>query len=230
MRPFAALAIALSLIAATAQAAEEERRTLTVTGTGEVSAAPDMANVDLGVTSQADTARAALDANTAAMNEVMQALKDLGIAEKDIRTSGFNVQPRYRHDPQRPQSPEITGYEVSNTVHVSVRALAGLGRLLDTVVSRGSNTINGLSFGFADRERIVDEARRAAGADARRKAELFAEGLGVRLGPIVAVSEAGGGQGPVPVFARTMAMEAAVPIATGEQTVSASVTVSWRID
>lgn len=227
---FALIAAVLLLPAAASAADEPQRRTLTLTGTGEVTAAPDLATVDIGVVSDADTARAALDANTEAMARVMRSFAELGIDDKDLQTQGFNVEPRYHYDPKNEQPPRLVGYRVSNTVHVKVRDLGGLGGVLDTVVTEGSNEIRGLAFGFADPDSLLDEARRLAGADARRKAGIYAEGLGVRLGRIVEVSEAGNVPRPMPVMMRAAAMEARdVPVAAGEQSVSASVNVTWEI-
>ena len=232
MRPalFFLAALAMVLVPQIASA-EDDRRKLTLTGTGEVSAAPDMANIDLGVVSDGPSARAALDANTAAMNQVMDVIGELGIAPKDVQTSGFSVQPRYFRDPKQRAAPKVVGYHVSNTVHVTVRDLSGLGRVLDQVVTGGSNTINRLAFSFSKPDELMDEARKKAGADARRKAELYAEGLGVKLGPIIEVHETGGGPQPRPMMMRAAAMEASdVPIATGEQQVRASLNVTWELD
>ena len=232
MRPATILLAALAIVfTAQMASADDDRRKLTLTGTGEVSAAPDIATIDLGVVSDGKTARAALDANTAAMKVVMDVIEGLDIAAKDVQTSGFSVQPRYFHDPKQRAAPKVVGYQVNNTVHVTVRALSGLGRVLDQVVTGGSNTINRLAFSFSKPEQLMDEARKKAGADARRKAALYAEGLGIELGPIIEVHEAGGGPQPRPMRMRAAAMEASdVPISAGEQAVSSSLNVTWEID
>ena len=234
-RPAAALFLILAASlaigsATTAKASDAQRRTLTVTGHGEVSAAPDMATIDIGVVSDGDTARAALDENTAAMARIMEVVGSSEIKDKDVQTSGFRVQPRTFHDPRQHEPPRVSGYRVSNTVHVRVRDLARLGAVLDAVVTGGSNSIRGLVLSFSDPSSLMDEARRKAGADARHKAELYAQGLGIELKEIVSVSEAGGGPAPMPMMMRAAAMEAAdVPIAAGEQAVSASLSVTWEI-
>jgi hypothetical protein len=123
------------------------------------------------------------------------------------------------------------GYQVNNTVHVAVRRLDSLGRVLDQVVSGGSNTVERLAFSFSEPDRLMDEARSAAGADAKRKAELFAASLGVKLGRIISVVEADAGRTPMPMMMRAQSFEAAdVPIAAGEQAVAASVSVTWEIE
>jgi len=233
MRHAIVLAVAVIIavtLAPRGAGAEEIQRTLSLTGTGEVSAPPDIATIDLGVVSEAATARAALDANTGAMNRVMAVIGEHGIAASDVQTSGFSVQPRYVHDPENRVPPRVVGYQVNNTVHVTVRELDRLGRVLDAVVTGGSNTIQRLAFSFSDPASLLDEAHRKAGADARHRAELLAEGLGVRLGRIVQISEAGG-RPPQPYLIRAEAMMSAdVPIAAGEQAVSAGVSVTWEIE
>src|SRR5690606_36041629 len=129
------------------------------------------------------TAREALDANTAAMAELIAALKAEGIEARDIQTSGFSVNPNYVYSDARDEHgytlpPKINGYQVSNTVSVAVRDLGELGSILDKSVTVGANTINGVSFSVADPSELYNEARRAAFADARDKAALYANAAG----------------------------------------------------
>jgi len=220
----------LPLLAAPAAAADEPVRRMTVTGTGEVSGRPDMADVTVGVETDAETARAGLDANNAAMTRVMAAMADLGIAEKDLQTSGFSINPRYEQKPNSNEPPRLVGYQVRNQLHVAVRDLDKLGQVLDAAVTQGSNRIDGLAFGFAAPESMLDEARKRAVADARRKAQIYAEGLDLKLGSILSVDEAGGGGPPRPMFARALAAAPAVPIAAGESTLQVQVNVVWQIE
>ena len=225
----ACLSLAFSL-AAQPLAAQEPgpQRGLTVVGTGEVRAKPDLAVVRLGVVSQAATARAALDANNEAMAALLGALERQQIAERDVQTSQFVVQPRYQHDPEGRDPPRIDGYEVSNQVAVTVRDLDRLGEVLDEAVSVGSNNILGVEFGLADPEPRRDEARRLAVEDARRKAEIYAEAAGLALGPVRSISEEVRPGPPQPVY-RMATAEASVPIAEGEQAITIEVTVNWDI-
>jgi uncharacterized protein YggE len=227
-------AIALLLaagLAAPAAAQDTVRRTITLSGIGETMAGPDLARVTSGVQSEAKTAREALTANNRAMTAVIDGLKQAGIADKDIQTSNFSVGPRYEYPPNA--RPVLVGYQVSNTVTVTVRDLAKIGELLDRIVTLGSNTINGIGFSIDDPEKLEDEARRLALADARRKAELYAAAGGFRLGRILTVAESsrGGPQPPVP-FMRAAKMDAAesVPIQGGEQSVAIQVSVTWEIE
>ncbi len=205
-------------------------------GTGEVTAGPDMAHITSGVTTQAETAREALDANNAAMSNLVDVLTEAGIAERDIQTSNFTVQPQYVHSDERDadgftRPPRISGYQVSNSVTVRVRELDDLGAVLDQAVTVGANTINNVSFDLSDPGDVLDEARRMALEDATRKAELYAEAAGVSLGRILNISERTG-QPPRPMM-RDMAVEAAyqsaVPVQSGELTHSVSVDARWAI-
>ena len=232
-----ALAI-LSWPSVPAVAADTAKRTITVTGQGSVTAAPDIAVVTLGVLTQARTAREALSRNTSAMQELMKTLTDQGIAEKDLQTSNFSVQPRYVY-PKRQSSgeqkpPRIVGYTVSNQLTGIVRDLDRLGETLDAAVSTGSNQIQGLQFSIEKPAPLRDQARKLAVERALAKAKLLTEAAGVVLGQILTINESGGSRPPVPVArARAFAAEAAsapVPVARGEQEVSAQVTITWMLN
>ncbi|MFL1874238.1 SIMPL domain-containing protein, partial [Hansschlegelia beijingensis] len=191
MRRALALAIALAALPLAAHAEGERREpSVSVVGEGSVSAVPDLAMVTSGVVSRAPTAAAALKANAAAMTKVMAALKDAGVEERDIATSGLSVQPQYDYgDGSAPRTPKLVGYEVRNAVTVRSRALDKIGDLIDSLVTAGSNQIENLAFEVSDRSEKLDGARREAMADARRKAEIYAAGVGASLGAPLAVSE-----------------------------------------
>jgi uncharacterized protein len=212
--------------------------TITIEGRGEITAAPDMAIINSGVTSQGATAREALDANTAAMAELIAALKESGIEARDIQTSGFSVNPNYVYSDDRDANgytlpPKLSGYQVSNTVTVAVRKLDTLGAILDKSVTVGANTVNGVSFSVADPSDLYDEARKEAFADARAKAELYATAAGSTLEDILSISEGGGFNPPQPVAMYSMRAEAAaapVPVEAGELSFTINVTVQWELD
>ncbi len=232
-RHFLATAFLALMLAAPAAIAQEAKppRNISLTGHGEVQMAPDMALVSIGTVDQAATAAEALAANNASMAAVMAVLKAAGIAGKDMQTSNFLVQPRYDYG-NSTQPPRLVGYEVSNTLTVTVRHLDTLGALLDKSVASGSNRIDGISFRLADPDAALDEARKRAAADAARKARLYAAALGVNLGPILSVAESGGLPPPVAMQMKAMGAEAAsaeVPIARGEQTVSVDANIVWEI-
>lgn len=213
--------------------------TISIEGRGEVQAAPDTAFITSGVTSQGETAKAALDANTAAMSELIATLKAAGIDAKDIQTSAFSVSPNYVYSDQRDANgfnipPKINGYIVSNNVSVRVRDLPALGGVLDKAVSVGANTINGVTFTVADPSKLYDEARKAAFADAKTKAGLYAVAAEVTLDNIVSISESQGGVQPEAFMMKAAAPMADaggnVPVEAGELTYAINVSVQWSLD
>jgi len=226
----AALPAAL-LVASAAPASADAAaapRTLSVTGTGEVKGVPDRAQLSTGVVTQGRNAAAALAANAQAMNAVLSSLKRAGIAEKNIQTSSVSVAPRYAAE--KPGGAQrIVGYEVDNSVSVTVDGLDKLGPTIDALVAAGSNQIEGPNFSIADPEPLLAKARAAAVKDATLRAEAYARAAGVTLGPILSISE-GTSYAPRPM-GRVMALaaDASTPVAAGEQSVTASVSISWEI-
>lgn len=229
-----AAVLALGAGSAPAQEARQQQPHLSVVGEGEVHAAPDMAVLTLGVVTEAETAREALDANSAAMREIAAALREAGIEARDLQTSGFSVQPKFTQpQPRREaEAPEIAGYIVRNNLTVRIRDIAEAGGLLDRAVTLGSNYVTGIGFTVADPKPLENEARRRAVADARGKAELYAEAADVALGRVLAIDEREEQYGPRPMMARSMTMEAAdaVPVEAGELTFRAQVRVDWALE
>ncbi len=221
------LALAAALISP-ALAADPLPRTLSMNGHGEIRTAPDVATVNAGVTTNAPTAAAALAANSARMNTVFAALKKLGVAEKNIQTTGFNISPQYTNgDNNSPR--RLTGYQVNNDVSVRLEDVSKVGASLDALVAAGANKMNGISFDIAAPAPLLEKARADAIADARARAETYAKAAGVSLGAILSISEGGGGEPPRPLY-KVMAMSAApTPVAAGQQSVTADVSVVWEI-
>ena len=229
MRHLSALALAAALalpIASPVMAEEVRAPMINVTGTGTVEAAPDIASLTIGVTTQGETAVAALAANSAAMEAVMARLTAAGVEARDMQTSNLSVNPNWTgYDSS---APTISGYVAANLLTVTIRDLAGLGPVLDAAVQDGANTLNGLSFGFADPGPLLDEARKEAVADARARAELLATAAGVKLGRVLSISEGTPEGGPMPMFKAELAA-APVPVAAGAMDVAASVTIFYEI-
>lgn len=219
--------------------ADEETPSLSVTGNGRVSAAPDVAEINLGVVAQAATARDALRANNESMARLMAMLTERGVAAKDIQTTSINVNPQYSQPPQgapgrvsnEPFVPKIVGYNVSNSVQVTSRNLEKLGELLDSLVQAGANQMNGISFRIDQPEKLLDQARKGAVADARRKAQIMAGEAGVVLGRPLRISESSS-PSPQPMMRGRMMFAAAaesVPVAGGEQELNVSVTIVYEL-
>jgi uncharacterized protein YggE len=225
-RFFVALALAALLVPAAASAAD--LRTIAMGGHGEVKAAPDQVQVNAGVTTSAATAAAALAANTQRMKTVFAALEKMGVAQKDIQTVNFSVSPQYTNGANN-EAQRLTGYQVRNEVSVRLDDVAKLGAALDALVGAGANQMNGINFSIRDNGAMLQKAREAAIADAKERAETYARAAGVTLGPIQSIGE-GGGSGPVPMFKPMRMMAAApVPVAAGEESVTADVSVVWEI-
>ncbi|MFZ1992421.1 MAG: SIMPL domain-containing protein [Alphaproteobacteria bacterium] len=209
------------------------QRLLTVNGHGEARHAPDMATISAGVRTHAATAQDALRANTGAMNKVFATMKPLGIADADMQTSNFSVQPVYQQTPPgMPQTEpnKIIGYQVFNQVTVIVRDISKLGTALDAFITAGANEMYGVSFGIANTDQLTDAARDAAIKDAARKADLMAKSAGVKLGRLMSISESSSAP-PVPMYRAQFAKaEASVPTAAGEQVLSADASLVYEIE
>lgn len=214
---------------AEAPPADAGKRTLSLSASGSVNVRPDTAHITLGVVSEADTARSALDANNAAMTQVIDALKEKDIASRDIQTTNFAIHPRYKHFKDG-QPSVISGYRVVNSVRITVRDIAKLGDVLDKVVSFGSNQIGGISFSVSDTDTLMDEARAKAIAAARERAQLYAEAAGASIGKVLQIEELTSDTGPEPRFRALAAKsEAEVPIEAGESEISVRVRVVWAL-
>lgn len=207
--------------------------TISVTGTGEVQAEPDMAEIQVGVVTEAESAAIAVEENNEKMNRLTETLVQHDIAKEDIQTSNFQISPQRRHEP-RPQpqqrEPEITGYLVTNQVHITIRELPKMGEILDAVVREGANQIYGIEFSLSDRTEAASQALRKAVANARSKAEALAAEADVELGRVMAIQE-GGTEWPRPMMDRAMRAQVAesVPISPGRLTVRADVSVTYRL-
>jgi len=218
----AALLLGLSALPAAAQ-----DNGLTVTGTGQVVASPDMARLSLGVLAQARTAAQAVRDMSADMEKVMASLTAAGVAQEDIQTSGLRVDVQQSYD-EATQSSRITGYIAAIDVSIQVLDLSKLGQTLDAVVQEGANQIDGLRFDLQDREPALNDARRAAVADALAKAALYAQAAGMALGPVQSLTEGVASSGtPQPMMRMAMDSTENVPVAAGQITISADVTVTW---
>jgi uncharacterized protein len=234
---FATLAFLAAAAPAVGQVAladdkEPPKRTITMSGKGVVKSAPDKVTVSAGVETQAPTAKDALAKNTAAMTKVVDALKSEGIDPKVIQTTDFSVTPRYedRDDDRKP--PRIVGYDVNNSVYVTMRDTTKIGVVLDQLVQAGANSIGGVYFSVDKPEELEKEARKLAVADAIAKAKLYAEATGAELGAVQTISEQGGYvpyYPAAPKMASASAAERAVPIEPGTQNTNIDVQVTWEL-
>ena len=205
---------------------------LDIVAVGEVTRVPDVAQINAGVISQATTASEAIRLNSVRMAAVRQALRNAGIADRDIQTSNISLEPDYRYVENQP--PRLTGYRASNQVTVRFRDIAQTGRILDALVAQGANQLSGPMLQIDRPEAALDEARTAAIATARARAELYARSLGMRVRRVLSVSEAGMPSMPYPrpmaVGRAAMADQASANIDPGEQRLSIALTVSFELE
>ncbi len=204
---------------------------LSVSASADAKRVPDVATISTGVVTQATDANAAMRANATQMDKVMAAIRAAGIAERDIQTSGINLNPNYKYVENAP--PTIVGYQASNTVNVKVRDLSKLGKVLDTFVEVGANQINGPSFEVDTPDEAYDEARIAAIKKAQARAKTYADALGLKVRRIVSISE-GGASFPRPMpYMRAMAADAGMAketsVAPGESTLSVNIEVVFEL-
>ncbi len=202
---------------------------VTVTGTGKVIYTPDLGYIQAGVSSDGLTAQEAWQKNADAVKKIFDALKKQGIDVKDLKTSGLNISPKYVYPVNK--EPELVGYVVSYNLTVTVRDLSRIGALLDGMVANGANRNMGISFGSANLDKLMDEPRVKAAAEARKNANLYVTAAGGQLGQVLSITD--GSYMPPPVY-RFDAMEAKMghmplPIAAGEQELTVSVTITFAI-
>jgi uncharacterized protein len=226
MRIRYALALTTALAFPLATTAMADAATITVTGEGIVQTQPDQATISLGVTTNGDTAAKALADNNAALTMVLGRLKSAGVADADLQTSNLSLSPNYTGYDSG-STPTIAGYIATNMLDVRVRDLAGLGTILDAAVTDGANTINGITFGLAESTAVMNDARTAAVADAKARAEVLATAAGAKLGKLVSVTETGIYPGPAPMFRQ--AADSGVPIQSGQIGMTSNVTVTYEI-
>jgi uncharacterized protein YggE len=201
-------------------------RQVSVVGHGEVTGKPDTATVQIGVETDAATAKDALAQNTTQAQAIQARLVKLGVAEKDIQTSNFSINPTYGSD-----SRQVAGYHVSNIVTVKIRDLENSGTLLDQVVQSGANSIYGVSFSVADPQALLDKAREQAMQNAKARATQLASAGGASLGDVLVISENAAAPPIVMPAARAEAAQAApaVPVQPGEQSFNVDVQVTFGL-
>ena len=202
--------------------------TVSVTGEASISVPPDLAQIDSGITTEAKTAREASEANNKAMGGVLQALKNAGLAEKDIQTSRLSLSPQSAPNRNANAPFLIVGYRASNRVTVTIRDITKVADTIDVLVGAGANEISGMSFMVSKASKLLDDARAEAIADARRKTEIYAKAANISLGAPISISEETA-PGPMPYRKMAADMAASAPVAQGQETLRVSVSVSYEI-
>lgn len=203
--------------------------TVSFSGEGKVTAKPDIAVVNLSILTESVNSKDAQDSNSKKSKAVTDFLKAQGVDEKDVKTAGYNIYPQYRY-PQYTK-PEISGYQVNQTLEVKIRDLAKVSAILDGVVAAGANQVNQLTFSIDNPEQLKVEARQKAIEDAKKKAGELEDQLGIRLGRIINFSENVGGY-PVPIYyggAKDGMGGGGPSVPTGENEVVVNVSITYQI-
>lgn len=197
---------------------------ITMTGTGTAAAAPDVASLSAGVQTQAATAQQASDANSTTMAAVIAAIKAQGIADQDIQTTTFSIDPVYSQPKSGNSTPSITAYRVRNAVSVTVTTVSHAANVLDAAVKAGANSDVGIQFGLKDATALQEAALKTAVQRAGAKAGAIAAAAGVKLTGVYSVTEQStGSPTPQALGAAAQASSAAVPVQQGQLTVRATV-------
>jgi uncharacterized protein YggE len=219
----AGLVAALAVFAATANAATATvPRTITVNGTGIVKSVPDQADFTFGVSTNANSARAALSANATRMTKVIAVLKEQGIAAADIQTAQISLSPNMNQ-----AGTTVVSYTASNSVTARTKNIAKSGGIIDAIVKVGANLVGGPSLTPSDQHLLARKALKAAMADARARAQVIAAAAHVKLGRVRAVSEAG--NGPVTDSQVAAKSFSTTPVEAGTVQTEADLTVTFDI-
>ena len=210
----------------------ELRNSIVISETGEIYAKPDLGVVSFSVINDAETVSDAMNENTEKMNGIIKVIKEQGVEDKDLKTTGFNVYPLYEYTERGYGERVLRGYEVSQQVQVKIRNLDKTGTIIEKATSAGATNMGGLSFVIDNEDDLKKQAREQAIEKAKTKAQELANQLGVKLGRIVSFNE----NFYNPYYEREVSMDSAmgkggaVPdIQTGENKISSSVIITYEI-
>ena len=210
------------------RSATTEQPQIAVTSEGSVVAVPDVAYLSVGVETRASNAREAMELNASAMRRVLDAFAGAGIQSDELRTEVVSLYPIMGQPAGEPSAPEIVrSYAASNSVKVTIKDLSQTGNVLDAAIQAGATSSYGIEFAVRDDAKLRDQALANATAAARARAEVVAQQLGVRLGPLTSLSEEAVSTGPV---AKGIGGGGAPPIQPGELTFSTRVHASYAYE
>lgn len=228
---FLALVLLSSPVLAANGEASPDQRIIRVTGSGEVAVTPDRATIRVGIRSEDESAKAALAQSRDIMADIFSTLEKAGIPRNAMSTENLSLMPVWEQNRHNGGEQRITGFAAVNVLRIRSDDIRGLGALLDSLTKAGANTIHGISFDVSGEEDYMMTARQAAVKNARARASAYAEAAGARLGRVLSISEHGA---PQPLYRSSFRLEAAdggaVPIAEGENILSASVTMEFALE
>ena len=215
----------------------DDRPHITIVGTASIQVAPDLAEISLGVTTEKPDAAEASAENARIAQAILEAAKAQGVAPRDIRTQAVTLTQVF--DEIHDANGHVTGrkprgFSAENTIAIRVRALDKAGSLAQSLIGKGATQFNGISFSVDHPDALRDRLLGDAVRDAKRKAAIAADALGVKLGPVLLIERPSTDTGG-PVFNRGRALAAmasapAVPVEAGTQTLSNDIEVTWALD
>ncbi len=210
---------------------QEREGTIQVSGQAQITVPADQVRISFAVETEATSAAEATARNADLMDRVISALRAEGTPRVDIQTFGYELRPEYEVDRETPGTRTISGYRVLNNISVTLREIEATGELLDRAIGAGANRVSNLQFSASDTRQARLRALGEAVTAAREQAEAIASAMGVGLGPALEVQ--GGANAPSPRNLQgpmlRAAAEVATPVEAGEQTVTANVTITYRI-
>ncbi|MDD4074354.1 MAG: SIMPL domain-containing protein [Candidatus Pacebacteria bacterium] len=215
---------------------EANNNLISVSGLGEVYVTPDVGLITISVQTENRNVSVATDENSQKMNEVIEYIKSEGVESKDIKTTGYNINPRYEWNNDTGKR-TLAGYEVSQSVNVKIRDLSKIGTIISNATSKGANDISSLSFIVDDDEEAKASAKEIAIQNAKEKAKELEKLLGIKMVRVVSFSENSGGYVPLRVaYDEVVSLEkqlsssiAAPTIETGENKITSTVTITYSI-
>ena len=209
--------------------------TVSILGEGKATISPDIAAVDLGITTEGSKVENIVQENTNAMNKLLADIKALGIADKDVKTKSYSLQPRYEYDENGKRTSK--GYTLSQSIEVKIRDFAKIGNVLETAANDGATNVSDLQFTIDDMEKARAQAREKAISQAKEKAKAIASQTGIKLKKITSVYEDTGSCGTYGCpYAEGMGAgmtakavsDIAPTIQSGEQEVTIRITLNYR--
>jgi len=244
------LAVFLGVMTSRISNTATNTNTVSFTGEGKVFAVPDIAAISFSILTEAKTSKEAQNQNSDKSKNIVEFLKNQGIEDKDIKTTSYNIYPQYSYPRAIPlplgteteslrypeyydSNPKIIGYQVSQSFEVKVRDLEKVSAALDGLVAAGANQVNQLGFKIDDEEKLKNEARAKAIADAKIKAATLQKQIGIKLGKIVNYSE--GGYWPPIYYAAEAKLDSGgfggegPSVPTGENEIAITVTITYQI-
>ncbi|MEX2533970.1 MAG: SIMPL domain-containing protein [Trueperaceae bacterium] len=223
------LALFTGAIAQGSVAPATEESVLSVVGHGVAYGEPDIATLELGVSATDPDAGTAMNEIDEGIAAVMDALAGLGVQERDIRTTSFNIWREERFPRDDSENP-VTVFRAQHMLAVELEGAQRAGEILSAAVDAGANAVGGITFGFSNPDELEAQAREAAVKDARERAQQLASVAGVAVGAPLSIEEISGSQPPGPYFERSAAVMSASPIAPGELSVEIRVAIRYRIE